>query len=220
MKNNFILPTLLLSTGITLAQHNHSAEHTSEATHLGHADHDQYTAPIGVMGAHNHEKGKWMFSYRYMYMSMDDNYDGSDTVSDQQVLQDFMVTPTDMNMEMHMFGAMYGVTDKLTIMGMVNYVNLEMSHLTRMGGTFTTRSQGLGDSSINAIYNFHSGESSQALAGLGIGLPTAKTDREDFIPAVGRNTTLPFPMQLGSGRPLRRFCYGKPLEFLLRQPAA
>ena len=27
-------------------------------------------APIGVMGEHTHKAGEWMFSYRYMHMSM------------------------------------------------------------------------------------------------------------------------------------------------------
>ena len=33
-------------------------------------------APIGVMADHQHQKGEWMISYRYMGMAMDGNRDG------------------------------------------------------------------------------------------------------------------------------------------------
>jgi len=85
-------------------------------------------APIGVMGDHNHKVGELMLSYRYMNMDMDGNRDGSDRLSAQQVLNGpdgspagsdgFLVTPLSMTMEMHMFGAMYAVNDRLTLMGM------------------------------------------------------------------------------------------------------
>ena len=34
-------------------------------------------APIGVMSDHTHEAGEMMFSYRYMFMNMNENYVGS-----------------------------------------------------------------------------------------------------------------------------------------------
>ena len=80
------------------------------------------------MGSHVLEKGKWMASYRYMYMRMEENYDGSSTVSDASVLNDFIVTPTDMEMQMHMFSLMYAPTDRLTLMGMINLVQTSMNH--------------------------------------------------------------------------------------------
>lgn len=162
-------------------------------------------APIGVMGDHTHKKGEWMFSYRYMAMDMQQNYDGDSVVSDAAIAQaggaypTFAVAPTDMKMEMHMFGLMYAPSDKLTLMGMVNYVESSMNHITRMGGTFKTSSSGLGDSSITALYSFYEKGSVKAHWGLGLQLPTAKTDAADFIPPAGRVVRLPYPMQLGSG---------------------
>lgn len=46
-------------------------------THLRADDH----APIGVMADHYHEAGEFMFSYRYMSMSMQGNLDGSRSLS-------------------------------------------------------------------------------------------------------------------------------------------
>ena len=58
-------------------------------------------APIGVMGDHNHNAGEFMFSYRYKLMEMNGNRIGTNKVSNQRVLQDFLVTPTDMTMQMN-----------------------------------------------------------------------------------------------------------------------
>lgn len=170
-------------------------------------------APIGVMAAHTHEQGKWMVSYRYMFMHMDGNRIGSNSVSDASVLQDFIATPTDMDMQMHMLSIMYAPTNRLTLMGMVNLVDLSMNHLigdlpvnpgTGMtsplaGTTFRTRSSGIGDSSLTALYRFWDGNRQQAHFGLGLLLPTAETDEEDFVPLAGSEIRLPYPMQLGTG---------------------
>ena len=93
-------------------------------------------APIGVMGDHNHKAGEWMLSYRYGFMEMDGNRDGTDDLSSAEVLADFMVAPVDMTTQMHMFGLMYGVTDRLTVMSMGSYVRKSMNHVTRMGKEF------------------------------------------------------------------------------------
>lgn len=163
-------------------------------------------APIGVMGEHTHAAGEFMISYRYMFMAMQRNYKGDSEVSDARVLQDFIVTPTDMDMEMHMLGLMYAPTDRLTFMGMLNLVQLSMNHRVGRGPlvgtpseTFRTESGGLGDSSITAMYRFWDGPGQRAHIGLGLLLPTAETDEEDFLPPAGRKARLPYPMQLGSG---------------------
>ena len=62
-------------------------------------------APIGVMGEHIHKAGEFMLSYRYMFMRMEDNYDGSDSIANTSFAgpppAPFRVAPIDMDMEMH-----------------------------------------------------------------------------------------------------------------------
>ena len=128
---------------------------TAEHAHHDHHHHDLIDAPIGVMGSHLHEKGDWMFSYRYSRMAMEQNRDGTNNVSDADVLSDFPVTPSDMDMEMHMFGAMYGVNDQLTLMAMVPYTIKSMNHTTRAGGSFETETEGFGD--VKLAHSFHYG---------------------------------------------------------------
>jgi len=97
-----------------------------------------------------------MFSYRYMQMGMNGLRDEDERISRRRVLDDFMVTPTIMDMKMHMFGAMYAPIDRVTLMVMVPWVELEMEHRTRTGVEFTTRSEGVGDVRAGAMVDLWS----------------------------------------------------------------
>jgi hypothetical protein len=155
-------------------------------------------APIGVMGDHVHGKGEWMLSYRYMFMSMDGNRDGTDDLTTSDVLEDFMVTPEDMTMQMHMIGAMYAPTDNLTLMAMVPFVSKEMDHLTGMGTNFTTNSGGIGDIKFSGLYQLFNNNRQTVHLNLGFSVPTGSIDERDDTPA-GEDVILPYPMQIGSG---------------------
>lgn len=155
-------------------------------------------APIGVMGDHTHDKGELMLSYRYMRMDMDGNRDGNNRVSAQEVLNDFLVTPLRMTMDMHMFGAMYAVNDKLTLTGMLPYLKLSMDHVTRNGTTFTTESEGIGDIRLGGLYKFFDRNGQRWHGNFSLSVPTGDIDPEDTTP-MGPNSELPYPMRLGSG---------------------
>ena len=89
-------------------------------------------APIGVMADHRHKKGEWMTSYRFMHMDMSGNRDGTDSLSPEEIVttvanpfanppmmpSTLRVVPTDMPMQMHMVGGMYGLSDRITLMAM------------------------------------------------------------------------------------------------------
>ena len=163
-------------------------------------------APIGVMGDHSHKAGEWMVSYRYGFMKMDGNRDGTDDLKSTEVLADFMVAPIDMTMEMHMYGFMYGVTDRLTLMGMGSYLKKSMNHVTRMNRRFEVETRGLGDTKLLGLFtvldsgradgSHRSGD--KIHLNLGASFPTGDIDKRDDTPA-GENQKLPYPMQLGSG---------------------
>ncbi len=161
-------------------------------------------APIGVMGDHTHEAGEVMLSYRFMYMNMDGNRDGTDRVSPDEVVDpnnyNFIVSPTSMPMGMHMLGVMYAPIDNLTLMVMVPVVSLEMDHVTRAGGAFTTNTSGLGDLKLTGLVKVATFGDQQVHLNLGVSFPTGSIEEEDVTPASAPNETqLPYPMQLGSG---------------------
>ena len=172
--------------------------------------------PQGIMGDHLHKPGEYMLSYTFMRMEMEGNRDGTTTLSPDEVITfpnpnpgpaNLRVVPTEMTMDMHMLGGMMGITDKLTGMVMVNYLDNSMDHITyNMGGTqigtFTTKSEGFGDTKIGGLYSLLK-EGPHALnAKLNISLPTGSIDEEDdVLTPMGTTPTLrmPYAMQLGSG---------------------
>ena len=166
-------------------------------------------APIGVMGDHTHggaaghhahKGGATMLSYRYMRMGMDGLRDGTSRVSRGDVLEDFMVTPLRMDMEMHMFGVMHAPIEGLTLMLMVPYVFLEMDHQTRGGARFTTRSHGLGDISATALIDLLARDNHKIHAHVGLSFPSGSISKKDTNPMSAPGAVrLPYPMQLGSG---------------------
>jgi hypothetical protein len=152
-------------------------------------------APIGVMGDHTHGDDSWMFSYRYMTMHMDGNIDGTSDLDNAEVrAKGFMVVPTEMSMEMHMFGAMGGIGDHITLMLMLPYVIKTMDHQRPNGTEFTKDTEGFGDLKISTLKCLWMGENHRAHATLGLSVPTGSIDEDD-----GQATRLPYPMQLGSG---------------------
>ncbi|MEM9532197.1 MAG: transporter [Pseudomonadota bacterium] len=193
------------------------------------ADHDPGAtraddhAPIGVMGDHRHKTGEWMFSYRFMHMAMDGLSDNGDGLSPEAVATTaanpffgapgqpptLRVVPIQMDMDMHMFGAMYAPTDRVTLMLMAQYVEKEMDHITFAGpagttqrGNFTTRASGLGDTRLSALIGLSESERQTTHLTVGISLPTGATDESDQVLAPTGMTPrlrLPYPMQLGSG---------------------
>jgi len=184
-------------------------------------------APIGVMGDHMHKAGEFMLSYRFMHMDMAGNRIGTDEVSPEEIVttvpnrfagqpgqpSTLRVVPTDMPMNMHMFGAMYAPTDWLTLMAMANYIDKSMDHITFQGmsgttrrGTFTTESEGFGDTTVTALIRLLDeprvdGKDHVHLS-LGLSLPTGSiTERDDILTPMNTRPTvrLPYSMQLGSG---------------------
>ncbi len=206
------LATLSLSGLISIAS-------AQTHTHVRADDH----APIGVMADHYHEAGEFMFSYRYMSMSMQGNLDGGTALAPATIATTIpnrffgrpmqpptlRVVPTEMTMAMQMLGLMYAPSDSVTLMAMLNHVDKEMDHVTFQGpagttelGRFTTRASGLGDASVSALIRVTESESSRLHLTIGISIPTGDTDAAGTVLApTGMQPTLrlPYPMQLGSG---------------------
>lgn len=160
-------------------------------------------APIGVMGDHMHKSGEFMLSYRFMHMRMDGNRDGTSDLSPGDVLaRGFLATPTDMDVDMHMFGAMYAPLDWLTLMLMLPYAEKTMDHVNVMGVKFQTDSDGIGDLQLTGLLRLWQNETHHLHLNAGLGFPTGSINAKDFVPVpmLGfQKQRLPYPMQLGSG---------------------
>jgi hypothetical protein len=169
--------------------------------------------PISLMGEHTHDAGEWMVSYRYMFMDMDGMYRGSSSTSAGDVFAaGYVVTPEWMTMDMHMLGLMYAPTDDLTLMAMLPYTQMEMSHqidpaagmLVMLNGgsrSFTTSTSGIGDLRLSGLIDLVERGPHHLHGGFGFSLPTGSIAERDIVPGPGGRLQrqLPAAMQLGSG---------------------
>ncbi|MEL6365525.1 MAG: transporter [Pseudomonadota bacterium] len=198
------------------------------ATAPARADHEDRAeakdhAPIGVMGDHRHKKGEFMLSYRFMRMRMGESLIGTDAVPAATIATTvpnrfanppmspptLRVVPTDMAMDMHMVGAMWAPTDRVTLMAMGTVLANTMDHVTFQGpagatplGQFTTETSGFGDTKIAALIGLFDGRVHSAHLNAGFSVPTGSiTEEDDVLTPMGTRPTIrtPYPMQLGSG---------------------
>lgn len=223
--NLFFKSCLIGSTALTLSANIATAEEIrigNHSSHHHHAHHHHATAPSApfhIMGDHTHNKGEWMVSYRASRMHMEGNRRGTSSISPEEIVTtlsnpnappaNVRVVPTKMTMDMHMLGAMYGVTDNLTLMAMAMYMNNRMDHITFAGmsgttelGRFKTRSSGWGDVKIGGVYKLYETPTYTINAGLSVSIPTGSIKEEDTVLAPTGATPrlrLPYAMQLGSG---------------------
>ena len=172
--NSFKTHTLVLLTALSLSSIQ-SAQATEHENHVNHSGHDHTRpdshAPIGVMGDHLMREDEIMLSYRFMSMDMDGNRTGTDSVSTP--LPGYMVSPLSMDMDMHMLGAMYAPTDKLTLMLMAPYTSISMDLLVNMSGAnFTTESSGIGDVKLGATYGLFAKPGADFLFNFAVNAPT------------------------------------------------
>ncbi len=199
----------------------HSMDHSTH--HAGGHHHSGASAPIGVMGDHLHPKGEWMVSYRFQHMKMDGNRDGTDELSPVEIATTvpnrfagvagqpptLRVVPTEMSMNMHMFGAMYGARDWLTLMAMGMWMEKDMDHTTFQGGAgttvlgqFETQSEGWGDTVVSSLIRLHQDDTYGVHLNLGLSIPTGSIKNTDTVLAPNGMTPrlrLPYAMQLGTG---------------------
>ena len=179
-----------------------------------------YHAPIGVMIDHGHKKGEWMLSYRLMDMNMQGSRIGSASIGNDQVYNQYVMSPGKMNMQMHMLMAMYGLSNKITLMAMVNYTYSSMSmgmtyssmnmtgsgsmmmmNMTTTSMQSSSSSNGLGDTKIYALYTLLNKQNHQVLLSGGINLPTGSVTVKNTsaMTEMGGSPTASYCMQTGTG---------------------
>jgi nitrous oxide reductase accessory protein NosL len=175
--------------------------HTHE--HMGAGGQMLFNPAFGDDIYHTHPAGMWMANYKYMHMVQNGLRNGTTDVPAENATPmgnqpfGFMMAPTSMTMDMHMAMVMYGLTDRLTLMGMGTYLVNEMEMVMNMGmgnrPDSPMRTSGLGDTELRGIYKIND----YLTASLGVGIPSGDIDQE--IVTMGRKFRAPYDMQLGSG---------------------
>ncbi len=203
------LATALLMLGISsapsLAKENAGTK-TTDLTNLSLEE--LYNLDIvqpNVLGGHTHPAGQAMLGYQYMHMSMSGLYQGDHQISPAQAFAEgFTTVHTSMEMDMHMFELMYAPTERLTLMAMLPYKTMDMSHLQNNGSTFRQSAEGIGDleimGMINLLGNIRQG-GHRLVLNVGMSFPTGSIDVKDHSLGNPAATLvqLEYFMQLGSG---------------------
>lgn len=184
---------------------------TGAAVAADDAAHDSKSSHEGG-GAHHQQNG-WMFEYRWMRMNMEGLLDGTNKVSARDISgatdnmgmaapaagKEYMMAPKKMTMDMHMLMAMRGISERLSVMGMLNYLRNDMEMVMYMGNMEPTlekmNSSGLGDSLLGLAYQL---DPSVELS-MGLSLPTGSIDEEDSM--AGTNTMTGMDPMMGMGAP-------------------
>lgn len=209
-KQSILMTGLIASGLINCAAYADNSHATTQA--LTHA-------PIGVMGDHLHKKGEFMLSYRFMNMQMSGNVQGSDSISNDDIVTTITnpnappatvrVVPQNMTTHMHMLGFMYAPSNNVTLMAMLNYIDRDMTLTTYSGmsgstvlGDFDTTSSGLADSKIAVLYRLFDSPKHKLHANLGWIIPTGSVEETGEVLTPMNMTTslrLPYSMQTGTG---------------------
>ena len=168
-------------------------------------------APAGIMNDHLHAKGEWMVSYRFMRMDMQSNINGSQSVSDGDVYNSYLMSPNKMSMDMNMIMIMYGLSNRVTLMLMPTYnvstmsmnmygaaqmqmpgmePNVVMPNSQSISGFSDTKLYGLFIIAQNSHYNL--------VASAGLSLPTGSINEKAFT-SVYSNLRADYNMQTGTG---------------------
>ena len=150
-------------------------------------------APIGVMADHIHHKDDIMVSYRIMPMAMNTLINGTEKTSFSDI-NNFMMRPKDMQMTMHMVGAMWGASNDMTLTAMLGLSNHQMTMVNTMNQTSSMQSDGLNDLKLGAIINIDQSKNNKTIANIGISIPIGSIEETN-----ANGTHLPYGMQLGSG---------------------
>ncbi len=185
--------------------------------HHGHMAHDMRHMDMGP-GAqmlfnpafsdhiyHTHPAGMWMVNYSFMHMDMMGLRAGTNNAGNSSVgfmrnrPYNYMMIPTSMTMDMQMVMAMYGITDRVTVMAMTSYVTNKMKMIMDMGpmmGTFSSApmsTSGFGDTELRGMYKINN----YLVGSLGLSLPTGSI--KQTVDVMGMELRAPYDMQLGSG---------------------
>ena len=159
-----------------------------------------------------HPKGMGMFNAKWMHMQMNGLQAGTSSINPSQVglsapggKYPYMMVPTRMFMDMFMGMGMYGVTDRLTLMGMLNYQTSSMDMFMDMGkmsknpltADAPMNTGGIGDTELDAIYKIHDSKLGSVTGTVGLSIPTGSVAQQTEM--MGKIYRAPYDMQLGSG---------------------
>ncbi len=203
--------------------HNDQIAQNDQSDQIDHSQHGSH-APAGVMFSHLlPQAGDFMVGYRYLYSTDSGQMvKGLNPVSDHAIVSNgckgspCYVTPTRMDMNMHMLDLMYAPTDWLTLMAMPQFMDQSMTMRPLNGAPSINNASpstsaavmhsyhehqtgGVGDTGLYALFKLFDVPGHHVHVTLGVSAPTGDTGiqmRDTHGVNIG---FIHYGMQLGSG---------------------
>ena len=130
-------------------------------------------APSGVIGDHTlNTLGRIMVSYRFNDIAFSGLRNGSHSVSTASALSQFPIVPTNGTAQNQLFILEYGVTDDLTIMGVLPIIQRHFNYIDASGNPYVNSITDLSDIQLSALYVLARTENQQLHLNLGMQVPT------------------------------------------------
>ncbi|MBW2401075.1 MAG: hypothetical protein JRG80_17725 [Deltaproteobacteria bacterium] len=154
------------------------------------------------------DPSRFHLAYRYVRFTFDGYRDGTDNVSDDDligppngvtypILQDKIVQ------QAHTFAAAYDITRRASAHLMIPYIRQMTEHHGIAGGPdfgkFTIESDGIGDISLIGSFRALDIDRHSLVANAGLSFPSGSITKKGDTPMPGKRNQLPYTMQLGSG---------------------
>lgn len=170
---------------------------------------DKDLSPVGIAMSTVHPKGEWMLAYKPMFMYGKGMQYQNQSVTNNQVYQSYLMSSDKMHMQMHMLMAMYGISDRLTLMAMTDY-RVNAMRMTMLPGHVhggatvadtiaTEKTSGFGDLTVSALYSIINQSNNVLMGTFGISIPTGSINKQGAHTSMYNNQRYPYMMQNGSG---------------------
>ncbi|MCP5043450.1 MAG: transporter, partial [bacterium] len=155
-----------------------------------------------------HDPSRVHLSYRYLRLTFHGFRDGTDNVSDDDLVgppdgETYPILQDKIVQEAHTFALGYDIGRGFAASLVVPYIRQGSKHHGIAGGPefedFTIHSDGVGDISLTGSYRVLQSDNHGVGVTAGISFPTGSIKEKGDTPLPGTKNQLPYTMQLGSG---------------------
>jgi hypothetical protein len=156
-------------------------------------------APAGVFGDHTlNTGGRVLLSYRFNNTSYDGLLNGTSSVSNASVFNNFTLAPVHETAQTHYFVAEFGPTDDFTFQFILPVIDHRMEFVNAAGQHFFTDVTDLYDLQFNTMYVLWRGDRQQLHLNLGMRTPNGIFDEQGMFPTP-TSPALTYPMRTSDG---------------------
>jgi len=153
--------------------------------------------PPGVTGHFTLDAGEILWSFTYSRDDMFGNRNGTNPLSQQDVLDDFTVAPISLLTQTLNLELRVGITNRFTLAVSAPYIFRHDLNETETA-FFSSFPEDVGDLKINTLWDLLDPGAHILTLGMGVSIPTGEIDERGRT-ATSSRAQLPFNMQTGSG---------------------